>query len=642
MGAYQLKITVKGTNPPIWRRVLVPDRITFEDLHGIIQTVFCWADYHLHEFEFKKEGIRIAGSMDEGDMWDVEDILQEDQTLIDKLLAVGKKFTYTYDFGDDWVHTIAVEKYLEDYAERIAKVLKYKGNAIPEDCGGVWGYYELLDRLNRKEDSAEEPDEDDDDEMDMVDDFGFWDELQVEYNMEEINKVLSEKNFPIAKAERKRPSLQPFQGLKYANQEKEDNKILRGLFDLSEDLEESEDWENQEEWEGWGEDIEEEDPEEDAWFDESADEFFRDFIKEIGQMDVSMEECLADMRKADILDLANIHHIKKCSGYKKADLIRHVMQEMLSETYMKAYFSCATDQEISAFERIISGEYYREFSEDEDNSYLEYMQDGGYLLENEIGVYAVPKEVREAYAKINTPDFQAQRKRTGLVFECLTAANYLYGITPTELVLTLLRQCGETSMTEADLFEEFHKLSLFRRTAEYAAEEFVDIDILDNGIVEDVRAIIKDVPYYIPSRDEIRALVENQGLLQGPEVEALADFLEEEMELDSDEAMTCTFVVYAECSVGSALKEVEEGLREEVLPPMTEFQRKNYRRLLLDVWEHARMTVYRGHMPCEVTGISVERPIFADLLGKGSKIYPNSPCPCGSGKKYKKCCGKNK
>ncbi|MBO5293483.1 MAG: SEC-C domain-containing protein [Lachnospiraceae bacterium] len=26
---------------------------------------------------------------------------------------------------------------------------------------------------------------------------------------------------------------------------------------------------------------------------------------------------------------------------------------------------------------------------------------------------------------------------------------------------------------------------------------------------------------------------------------------------------------------------------------------------------------------------------------KGQKVYPNDPCPCGSGKKYKKCCGKN-
>jgi Uncharacterized protein conserved in bacteria len=27
---------------------------------------------------------------------------------------------------------------------------------------------------------------------------------------------------------------------------------------------------------------------------------------------------------------------------------------------------------------------------------------------------------------------------------------------------------------------------------------------------------------------------------------------------------------------------------------------------------------------------------------KGNRIYPNEPCPCGSGKKYKKCCGRNR
>lgn len=26
--------------------------------------------------------------------------------------------------------------------------------------------------------------------------------------------------------------------------------------------------------------------------------------------------------------------------------------------------------------------------------------------------------------------------------------------------------------------------------------------------------------------------------------------------------------------------------------------------------------------------------------GTARKIYPNEPCPCGSGKKYKKCCGR--
>ncbi|MGL6217060.1 MAG: plasmid pRiA4b ORF-3 family protein, partial [Lacrimispora sphenoides] len=53
MGAYQLKVTIKGSKPPIWRRVLVPQGITFVKLHQMIQTAFCWSDEHLYEFEFR-------------------------------------------------------------------------------------------------------------------------------------------------------------------------------------------------------------------------------------------------------------------------------------------------------------------------------------------------------------------------------------------------------------------------------------------------------------------------------------------------------------------------------------------------------------------------------------------------------------
>lgn len=34
-------------------------------------------------------------------------------------------------------------------------------------------------------------------------------------------------------------------------------------------------------------------------------------------------------------------------------------------------------------------------------------------------------------------------------------------------------------------------------------------------------------------------------------------------------------------------------------------------------------------------GLPIQQPII-----KEKKVYPNDPCPCGSGKKYKKCCGK--
>ena len=58
MGAYQLKITIKGSKPPIWRRILVPDGITFETLHHMIQASFCWSGRYPYQFEFRSEKIR--------------------------------------------------------------------------------------------------------------------------------------------------------------------------------------------------------------------------------------------------------------------------------------------------------------------------------------------------------------------------------------------------------------------------------------------------------------------------------------------------------------------------------------------------------------------------------------------------------
>lgn len=47
---HQIKITLRRTDPPIWRRVQVPADIWLSMLHGVIQDVMGWEDDHLHEF----------------------------------------------------------------------------------------------------------------------------------------------------------------------------------------------------------------------------------------------------------------------------------------------------------------------------------------------------------------------------------------------------------------------------------------------------------------------------------------------------------------------------------------------------------------------------------------------------------------
>ena len=47
---YQLRVVLRGVSPLIWRRLLVPGTATIADLHAVLQTVFGWADEHLHRF----------------------------------------------------------------------------------------------------------------------------------------------------------------------------------------------------------------------------------------------------------------------------------------------------------------------------------------------------------------------------------------------------------------------------------------------------------------------------------------------------------------------------------------------------------------------------------------------------------------
>lgn len=133
MAGYICKIIIENTHPPVWRRVIVPNRITFKELHKVIQILFSWENEHLHEFEVPGDRIYIS---DNGDTW--ANHYYESETLIDSFFRNYKWIRYIYDFGDDWRHRINIEKIDEKYQARKVTLLKYKGDNFLEDSGGVW------------------------------------------------------------------------------------------------------------------------------------------------------------------------------------------------------------------------------------------------------------------------------------------------------------------------------------------------------------------------------------------------------------------------------------------------------------------------------------------------------------------------
>lgn len=179
---YQLKITLVGISPPIWRRILVPSTLRLSSLHDAIQAVFGWTDTHLHHFEFEGEYWGVP------DDEDFEDLQDESKVPLRKLLvAEGWTLNYTYDFGDNWRHKILLEKIL--HAGIISRPICVDGrrHRPPEDVGGPHGYQEFLE-------AAFDPGHE---EFEHYRQWAGGEFQAEEFNLEAVNNVLSRMRWPM-------------------------------------------------------------------------------------------------------------------------------------------------------------------------------------------------------------------------------------------------------------------------------------------------------------------------------------------------------------------------------------------------------------------------------------------------------------
>jgi len=144
---FQFKITLEEIQPTIWRRIQVPAKYSFWDLHVAIQDSMGWFDCHLHAFRHKrphaKQIIEIGIPSDEYD--DIKIFPSWDEYISDYFSEPGKSSSYLYDFGDSWYHKIVLEGILLKEKEiKYPRCIVGQRACPPEDCGGVPGYENLL------------------------------------------------------------------------------------------------------------------------------------------------------------------------------------------------------------------------------------------------------------------------------------------------------------------------------------------------------------------------------------------------------------------------------------------------------------------------------------------------------------------
>lgn len=137
-----LRIELCESEPLIWRQVEVPTSITLKVLHKVIQAAMGWVDDHLWEFTIGQR--RFGPPMDED--WGTEPRIEAGRVRLREVLTPRKTtMTYVYDFGDGWVHRLVLTNIRQgEPGIGYPRYIAGEGNAPPEDCGGIPGFYEKL------------------------------------------------------------------------------------------------------------------------------------------------------------------------------------------------------------------------------------------------------------------------------------------------------------------------------------------------------------------------------------------------------------------------------------------------------------------------------------------------------------------
>lgn len=134
----QLRVELTGVEPPIWRRLVVPEDFTLGDLHAVIQVAMGWQDIHLHEFVGEQGR---WGPPDEEAPGEQDD--EDGLTVAEALPREGSALRYEYDFGDGWQQEVIREP-LAEPPDELPVCTGGERAGPPEDSGGPDGYEQML------------------------------------------------------------------------------------------------------------------------------------------------------------------------------------------------------------------------------------------------------------------------------------------------------------------------------------------------------------------------------------------------------------------------------------------------------------------------------------------------------------------
>ena len=353
---------------------------------------------------------------------------------------------------------------------------------------------------------------------------------------------------------------------------------------------------------------------------------------------MKLESRLNEYTKDDLLVLADNFKIKVSSRLKKAEMIDMLVAGMCTPEIMRPRLSCLTDSELALFKGAI-----KEPQDIGADKIIDGMQLLIYCLgefEEETDNLVIYDEIKEVYTKVEDEDFISERKKKGWFMKCLRFFREYYGVAPLEVIYKLYHLKVKDSIVDmvriileipldirgCTVFPEDELQVNKAGIDKYLHTEYgllVNLDIFENGEVYPLLRSQVGKDFYIPSAALIEEITHDCYESSSLAYKKLHTFFMKKLHMENELATTWCLNVWMNSYNGDSPTEIIKDLNEHDVVFDGEDQIGEFMNLLMDAHNNTRLIENRGNKPVEL----------------GKKVYPNDPCPCGSGKKYKKCCG---
>lgn len=397
-----------------------------------------------------------------------------------------------------------------------------------------------------------------------------------------------------------------------------------------------------------------------------------------GPEGIMLKHVLRVYDKQSLLSYARALQIRRVSGLKKDDLAERIANELLDPSVMRRRMAVLSQEERTLLEHAIACPFIPAESEWEDALLL---QEKEYAFLNNQDELRVPVDVAEAYEKLNTPDFQQYARKMSWLGQCLYFGENFYGVFDKDVLLEMYnaRKGYHISCEELECMCNDFPVDLTECHMEERQKFIVAEYLADNGQYKELLDIQGDKAFYIPTSEQVLDYSRNLYLSREPAYQKLREFFRKEIGLSYQEAADETADIWENIQCGEGFQDLFQYLIDLYGAELTERKIDRLVALLQDANNNTRMLIHRGHTPTEIMlseigngqrkqspvivpgsttaakmlknasdelaamGVKVDFDSTADVITADKiqkKVYPNDPCPCGSGKKYKKCCGR--